>query len=196
MNLEQTRQILSFIWSANPNAPKMDDVDKQRIAAAYCITLHEYSFHDVMDAVLECGKKSTFVPSAFEILAHCKKRYDIGRFMPCGYDDRLVEADAISERIRGAKLAASCAFISKANGKAISKDEEKALDDYMDLIQTRNALEKELKDMENKAEIAAICEYDERERLLLVREFGEDPFEKCSYDPETVAELGMIGGVK
>lgn len=172
MTLSQTKTLLSYIWSAIPCAPRMDDADKKRIAAAYCITLHEYSADDVMQATVECCRGTTFVPSAFDILSHCRKTIHFEDYFTDEYHDALNELSAIDERLREKRLVAECAIKARANGREITDSDKSTLDDYLDLLATKKALEGNLDVMETRANVAAMLAYDAEQRRQLVEEFG------------------------
>lgn len=184
MTLAQTKTLLSYIWSAIPCAPRMDPQDKKRIAAAYCITLHEYSADDVMTATVECCRKSSFVPSAFEILNYCHKTLHTEQFYSNEYHDRLDELYALECRIKEKRLDAECAYKTRANGRELSDEENAVLDDYFDLLETKKALETEVSEMETRAHIAAMAAYDGAEKKALLAEFGEKAIERIMQEVE------------
>ena len=178
MTLSQTKTLLSYIWSAIPCAPRMDDTDKRRIAAAYCITLHEYSADDVMAATVECCRKSAFVPSAFDILNHCHKTLHTEQFYSEEYHSRLDELYALDKRIKEKRLDAEYAYKSRANGQELSAVESAVLDDYFDLLETKKALEREVESLETRAHIKAMQAYDNAQKSALLAEFGEKAIER------------------
>lgn len=97
MNIAQTRQVLSYLWSTHPSAPKFGDEDKMRTVAAYFRVLYPYSVEDVMAAVdLVCRESPTFLPSAYEIEKRCERRIDVDAYLPREYElvtDRIEDAD-------------------------------------------------------------------------------------------------------
>lgn len=68
MTLDETRKILSFLFSAFPSSPKLLREDKDRMIISFFRILYEYSFNDVLRACIECAKGGRgFIPSVFEI---------------------------------------------------------------------------------------------------------------------------------
>lgn len=98
MNIAQTQQVLSYIWSTHPSAPKYSDEGKTRIIASYFRILYKYSIDDVLEAVDRvCRESSTFIPSAYEIEAKCTKHVDIEAYLSSEYElvlERLEKAEA------------------------------------------------------------------------------------------------------
>ena len=97
MNIQQTRQVLSYIWSTHPSAPKFSDDGKTRMIASYFRVLYQYSLEDVMAAVdLACRESPSFIPSAYDIEKKCTKHLDVERYLPSAYEvirERLEEAE-------------------------------------------------------------------------------------------------------
>ena len=98
MNIAQTQQVLSYIWSTHPSAPKYSDEGKTRIIASYFRILYKYSIDDVLEAVDRvCRESATFIPSAYEIEAKCTKHVDIEAYLSSEYElvlERLEKAEA------------------------------------------------------------------------------------------------------
>lgn len=97
MNIAQTRQVLTYIWSTHPNAPKLEGDGKTAIIASYFRVLYKYSIDDVLDAVDRVCHESAFIPSAYEIEAKCTKHVEIGAYLSSEYElvlDRLEKAEA------------------------------------------------------------------------------------------------------
>lgn len=98
MNIQQTQQVLSYIWSTHPSAPKYSEDGKMRTVAAYFRVLYQYSVEDVLEAVDRiCRESPTFIPSAYEIEKRCTKHIDVEAYLPKEYEvleDRLEEAEA------------------------------------------------------------------------------------------------------
>lgn len=68
MTIDETRKILSFLFSSFPSSPKLSREDKDRMIISFFKVLYEYSFDDVLNACIECAKGGRgFIPSAFEI---------------------------------------------------------------------------------------------------------------------------------
>ena len=65
MNIEQTRQVLTYIWSTHPCAPKLEGDGKTATIASYFRILYKYSIEDVLEAVDRvCRESAAFIPSA------------------------------------------------------------------------------------------------------------------------------------
>ncbi len=98
MNIQQTQQVLSYIWSTHPSAPKYSEDGKMRTVAAYFRVLYQYSVDDVMEAVDKvCRESPSFIPSAYEIEKRCSKRINVEAYLSKEYEvlgDRLEEAEA------------------------------------------------------------------------------------------------------
>lgn len=73
MTFDETRKILSFLFSAFPSSPRLSREDKDRMIISFFKVLCDYSFGDVLCACIECAKGSNgFIPSAFEIANNVK----------------------------------------------------------------------------------------------------------------------------
>lgn len=73
MTIDETRKILSFLFSAFPSSPRLSREDKDRMIISFFKILSEYSFNDVLTACIECAKGSNgFIPSAFDIAKNVK----------------------------------------------------------------------------------------------------------------------------
>lgn len=98
MNISQTQQVLSYIWSTHPSAPKYSDEGKARIIASYFRVLYKFDINDVLEAVDRvCRESATFIPSAYEIEAKCTKHVDIESYLSSEYVlvlERLEKAEA------------------------------------------------------------------------------------------------------
>lgn len=140
MNIEQTRQIMSYLWATHPNAPKYTNDDKVRTIAAYFRVLYRYDLNDVLDAVDRiCRESPTFIPSAYEIEKACRKTYDVGPFLPRKYhelDAQYAEfkyciwEDLISARaaVEGAEnVEARAAAQARVEGMRARKEIEKEM---------------------------------------------------------------------
>ncbi|MBQ9396012.1 MAG: hypothetical protein IJU23_10960 [Proteobacteria bacterium] len=113
MNITQTRQVLSYIWSTHPSAPKYTGEDKVRTVAAYFRVLYQYSVEDVMEAVDRiCRESPTFIPSAYEIEKRCTKHINVEAYLPREYEvlgDRLEDAEEKRLALKDDYQAAFCA---------------------------------------------------------------------------------------
>lgn len=98
MNIEQTRQVLTYIWSTHPSAPKLEGDGKTATIASYFRILYKYSIEDVLEAVDRvCRESVTFIPSAYEIEAKCTRHVDVSAYLSMEYEmvsERLEEAEA------------------------------------------------------------------------------------------------------
>lgn len=82
MNIEETRNFLTMLWSLFPNAPKVSPEEKKATVVAWFYVLHEYAIGDVWaasQAILH--EKPIFIPTAFEILSRCRKTTNPNRFL-------------------------------------------------------------------------------------------------------------------
>lgn len=92
MNLRETQQLLSMLWSLYPNAPKLSREDKEMMAFAWLGMFYEYSLADVWKAVRKCFEHETrFVPTAPDVLKYCQKEYQIERYLPSEYAELRAE---------------------------------------------------------------------------------------------------------
>ena len=94
MNLRETQQLLTMLWSMYPNAPKLSREDKEVMAMAWLGLMFEYSLEDVWKAVRRCFEhEPRFVPTAPEVLKRCSKDYKIERYLPPEYKQLCREVD-------------------------------------------------------------------------------------------------------
>lgn len=132
MNIAQTQQVLSYIWSTHPSAPKYSDEGKTRIIASYFRILFKYDIQDVLAAVdAVCRESATFIPSAYEIEAKCQKHVDVERFLGDEYREAARRLEDAEARRIALEPEYDCAFKARSElylGKIISfmTDEEKA----------------------------------------------------------------------
>lgn len=86
MNIDQTRQVLSYLWATHPNAPKLTANDKTRTIAAFFRVLYKFTQSDVLNAVDKaCERAPSYIPSAYEIAGVCVKTCDTDQFLPDEY---------------------------------------------------------------------------------------------------------------
>ena len=156
MNIEQTRQIMSYLWATHPNAPKYTNDDKVRTIAAYFRVLYRYDLNDVLDAVDRiCRESPTFIPSAYEIEKACRKTFNSDTYLPPEYYDldaqyaefRLCTYDDI--------IAARCQMES-----AQTDDERNAARARLDGIARRREIESQMRKLRDDAEWHAERDYD------------------------------------
>ena len=101
MNLRETQQLLTMLWSLYPNAPKLSKEDKNVMAMAWLSVLYEYSRDDVWMATKRCiAAEPRFVPTAPEILKRCEKTYHIEQYLPPEYDELSKKVDLSLEAER------------------------------------------------------------------------------------------------
>lgn len=94
MNLKETKQLLTMLWSMYPNAPKLTREDKEVMAIAWLSILYMYSLADVWKGVKKCiENEPRFVPTAPEVLQNCEFSYDIERYLSPEYDHELKGVD-------------------------------------------------------------------------------------------------------
>lgn len=98
MNIEQTRHLLTWLWSKFPNSKALADADKQTTIVAYFDELWQYALEDVIAAARKAlAAQPHFVPSAPEIAHYCTKTIDYQRFLPREYaqlEKALADAEA------------------------------------------------------------------------------------------------------
>ncbi len=160
MNLCETKQMLTMLWSLYPNAPKLSKDDKEVMAMAWLAVLYEYSLEDVWRAARRCfERESRFVPTAPDVLKHCEKTYHTERFLPAKYTSLLESVDlSISAEMRRERLI-----------KGYSKRSDLDADERQQLeTVTRERQQiRELDAMWREAHSAAQVAYDQTERAKL-----------------------------
>jgi hypothetical protein len=86
MNLRETQQLLTMIWSMYPNAPRLSREDKEVMAMAWLGLMYEYSLEDVWKAARQCFEaEPRFIPTAPEVMRRCTKSYKVERYLPPEY---------------------------------------------------------------------------------------------------------------
>lgn len=136
MNMKETQQLLSMIWSMYPNAPKLSREDKEMMAFAWLGLLYEYSLADVWKAVHRCfASESRFVPTAPEVLRHCTKEYQIERYLPSEYEALRAE---LREKLGGRSPAEVYGLIEMFRKCKPETDEERRL--LTDMLDARQIL--------------------------------------------------------
>lgn len=86
MNIEQTRRLLTWLWSKFPNSKALADADKQTTIVAYFDELWQYSLEDVIAGARKAlAAQPHFVPSAPEIAHYCTKTIDVEKYLPREY---------------------------------------------------------------------------------------------------------------
>lgn len=159
MNFQQARQVLSYLWSTHPSAPRIDDNDKARIITSFFRVLYRYSLEDVMDAVDKaCRKTPSFLPSAYEIESCCTKRPNVDAFLPQEY----FELDSRYKEYEGCYFNELCRARA-ARALAQNDDEREQCDTRIDGIIERINIETQMHDIYERAYVAALEEYERKQ---------------------------------
>jgi hypothetical protein len=86
MNISQTQDLLSWLWSKFPNGKTLSADDKRSTVVAYFDELWQYSLEDVIAAARKAlSAQPHFVPSAPEIAHYCTKTIDYQKYLPREY---------------------------------------------------------------------------------------------------------------
>lgn len=86
MSIDETKIVLSYIYSTHINAPKLSKEDKQRVVMSFYRILYKYSMSDVMSSVdVTCASDKGFVPTPYEIEKNIKISIDVSKFLPAEY---------------------------------------------------------------------------------------------------------------
>lgn len=191
MNISQTRQILAYLWASHPGAPRYTDDDKMRTIAAFFRVLYGFSVDDVLKAVdAVCGDKPTYIPSAYEVLAKCKKSIDVDAYLPHEYHD-LSKALHIEEKHRdllypdyqkalkergdvlGQYIISLLSEEQKTALNATIKPYDDIIEEYMDSLSLCRELRKKMEDLYISATWTAHEDYDTREARLAHKDLKE-----------------------
>lgn len=126
MNLHETQQLLTMLWSLYPNAPKLSKDDKSVMAMAWLSVLYEYSREDVWMATKRCiAAEPRFVPTAPEILKRCEKTLHIERYLTPEYTELTGKIDlsieAEMERRQLIRLMDQCKELDPEDRKLYAK---------------------------------------------------------------------------
>ena len=82
MNISQTQDLLSWLWSTFPNSKTLSADDKRGTVVAYFDELWQYSLEDVIAAARKAlSAQPHFVPSSPEIENYCTKTIHVQRLM-------------------------------------------------------------------------------------------------------------------
>lgn len=158
MNLRETQQLLTMLWSLYPNAPKLSKDDKEVMAMAWLTILYEYSLQDVWQAVLKCFEhESRFVPTAPDVLKRCEKNYHIERYLPAKYYELQNNIDLSS------KAEFRRQRILLRNSASLDEEERQ----QFERAKTEQQHIKEMDAMWREAEQTAQVAYDQIERSKL-----------------------------
>ena len=200
MNIQQTQQVLSYIWSTHPSAPKYSEDGKVRTVAAYFRVLYQYSVEDVLEAVDRiCRESPTFIPSAYEIEAKCTRHVDIEAYLSSEYElvlDRLEKAEA---RQREFEPLYDSAFRQRSNllGGVIfnlMSDEKKAelaakvapldevIERYYDMGEECRQLKARKEELYNRASWEAYDAYDRAQAQLAHNDLCSLGYERLALE--------------
>ena len=200
MNISQTQQVLSYIWSTHPSAPKYSDEGKTRIIASYFRILYKYSIDDVLEAVDRvCRESSTFIPSAYEIEAKCTKHVDIEAYLSSEYElvlERLEKAEARRHEFEPLYYSAFKQRSELLGNKIYSfmSDDEKAalatkvapfeavIAKYIDLLDECQQLKARKEELYNRASWEACDAYDRAQAQMAHNDLCALGYERLALD--------------
>lgn len=184
MNIAQTRQVMAYIWSTHPSAPKYSNDDKVRTVAAYFRVLYKYALSDVLAAVdAVCLENPTFTPSAYEIEAKCEKRVNVDYYLPEQYHTlgRMIHdmeqirdskeakyLEAFDERARildGVTLSMLC-DAEKEQVRAQLEPLEQTINEFINILTGLEELKRGREDLYIQATWKAYEDYDRKQAQL------------------------------
>lgn len=200
MNIAQTQQVLSYIWSTHPSAPKYSDEGKTRIIASYFRVLYKYAVEDVLEAVDRvCHESPTFIPSAYEIEKRCEKRVDVERYLTDEYHGMAKKIDDAEQRRRAMELEYDTAF--KARSELLSdviwnllEDDRKAeleaklaplnetINKYLELSDECRQLMARKEELYNRASWEAYDAYDRAQSQLAHNDLCSLGYERLALE--------------
>ena len=164
MNLRETQQLLTMLWSMYPNAPKLTREDKENMAMAWLGLMYEYSLEDVWKAVKMCFEREPrFVPTAPEVLKNCTKDYKTERFLPPEYEELSQQVDLTFDAEVRRENTERALRIMKRNQGGLDDGERQMLEK----IEQEKAIIKEIERMWNEAYNTARIAYEQAERAKL-----------------------------
>lgn len=98
MNIDETKALLSMIWSLYPNAPKLSPEDKAITAVSWFNLLYIFTLNDAWEGAKRCFKENPrFVPTAPEILKNTRKTLCVEKFIDDHYVDMMRSVDEEEE---------------------------------------------------------------------------------------------------
>lgn len=97
MNINETKQALSYIYSTHPHAPKLTHDDKTRMVYAYFRVLYKYDLQDVLNAIDSASRESAFCPSAYDIERHMEISINPADYLPDNYKGFMPRMNLYSE---------------------------------------------------------------------------------------------------
>lgn len=181
MNLAEMRSVLTYIWSAHPNAPNIDDVSKDLTIQSYFRVLYMYDIQDVLEAVdRTCRESPIYIPSAYQIYKHCERTLNVQTYLTQAYYDEKERLEALRMTQREwepvYQKALQKRFLLVGNVIISLIDDEKLehlrkmCQPYEETIDTFRALsedimecEKRIEDLYAQAVIEANYEYDQKQ---------------------------------
>lgn len=200
MNIAQTRQVLTYIWSTHPSAPKLEGDGKTATIASYFRILYKYSIEDVLEAVDHvCRESATFIPSAYEIEAKCTRHVDVEAYLSREYEmisERLEEAEAQRLAYEPEYDRAFKARADLLNGQIFSfmSDEQKAelaaqiapfetiIDKYHELSAESQRLRDRKDELYHRAEWEAYDAYDRTQSQLAHKDLCSLGYERLALE--------------
>lgn len=164
MNLRETQQLLTMLWSMYPNAPKLTRDDKEVMATAWLGLMFEYSIEDVWKAVKQCFEhEPRFLPTAPEVLKRCSKDYKIERYLPTEYEELCQKVDlTMNAEIRRDNM--ETALRRRQREKGELDDEEQQM---LETIEKEKSIIKQIDQIWNEASNTARIAYEQTERAKL-----------------------------
>lgn len=171
MNLRETQQLLTMLWSMYPNAPKLSREDKEVMAVAWLGLMYEFSLEDVWKAVRQCFEhEPRFIPTAPEVLKRCSKDYKIERYLPPEYEKLCGKVDlSMRAEIDRDNLERSLLLRQKEKGGLDAEDRE-----LLEDIRRDKAIVKQIDRMWSEASTTARIAYEQAERAKLADDGTEE----------------------
>lgn len=165
MNLRETKQLLTMLWSMYPNAPKLSRDDKEVMAMAWVGLMYEFALEDVWKAVKQCFEREPrYIPTAPEVLSKCTKDYKTERFLPKEYE----ELEETIDRSWAATVNRESIY------KQLSQKDVESLDDEQKSLYNKVVKEREtdrrLDKMWDEAYNTARVAYEQAERAKLTED--------------------------
>lgn len=166
MNIEDTRNFLTMLWSLFPNAPRISAEEKSATIAAWFYVLHKYSLSDVWESAQSVlHDKPTFIPTAFEILNRCEKTLIPEDFVDAEYKDlesKFIGSTKIYQSRNNYDYELSCLY-RDLEGEKDAKRVNK-LNECIQQNIDQKFIEKRLLVLYHEARIIAEAVYDQGQR--------------------------------
>lgn len=164
MNLRETQQLLTMLWSMYPNAPKLSRDDKEVMATAWLGLLYEFSLEDVWKAVKQCFENEPrFIPTAPEILKRCSKNYKTELYLPKEYESLTQQVDLTFNAMVQRDNLERALMVRKRDRGGLDEGEKEMLAD----IQREKEIISKIERMWNEASDTARIAYEQAERAKL-----------------------------